>query len=41
MKKTYVKPSLEMFGSVQDITQTGGTTPGGDAKRGSVDSKGE
>ena len=39
-KKVYVQPSIEDHGKVADLTATGGTNPGADAKTGSVDSKG-
>ena len=39
-KKAYVAPALVNLGSVADLTQTGLTNPGPDAKTGSVSSKG-
>ena len=39
-KKAYVAPALVNLGSVADLTQTGRTNPGPDAKTGSVSSKG-
>ena len=40
-KKTYKAPSLKTWGNVANLTQTGLTRPGGDAKDGSVLSEGE
>lgn len=40
MKKTYQPPKLVVLGSVADLTKTGQTHPGGDAKTGSVSSSG-
>jgi len=39
-KKVYVRPSIEDHGKVAEVTATGLTNPGGDAKSGSVASKG-
>jgi hypothetical protein len=39
-KETYVRPTLKDLGSVADLTRTGGTIPGLDAKGGSVSSRG-
>lgn len=39
-KKAYVRPSIEDFGKVTDLTATGLTNPGADAKSGSVASRG-
>lgn len=39
-KKAYTAPSIEDFGAVTDLTATGQTQPGGDAKAGSVMSPG-
>ncbi len=39
--QTYKAPKLVTLGSVADLTQTGTTNPGGDAKQGSVDSRGK
>ncbi len=39
-KKAYVSPAIEDFGQVADLTATGATNPGGDAKQGSVASRG-
>ena len=39
-KKVYVRPSIEDHGKVADLTATGLTNPGGDAKQGSVMSAG-
>jgi hypothetical protein len=38
--KSYETPKLVSLGSVTDLTQTGLTNPGGDAKQGSVLSPG-
>jgi len=35
-KRTYETPKLVDLGAVTDVTQTGRTNPGGDAKQGSV-----
>lgn len=40
-KKEYVQPSIEDHGKVADLTATGLTNPGGDAKDGSVASEGQ
>lgn len=40
-KKAYVSPELKDFGKVADLTQTGLTRPGDDAKGGSAASQGE
>lgn len=40
-KKVYVRPSIEDHGKVADLTATGLTNPGADAKSGSVLSKGK
>ena len=40
-KRTYKPPELKKWGTVRDLTQTGLTQPGGDAKLGSVPSKGK
>lgn len=39
-REQYEEPKVEEWGSVTDLTQTGGTNPGGDGKSGSVDSQG-
>lgn len=39
-KRTYQTPKLVNLGSVADLTQTGKTNPGPDAKSGSVSSQG-
>ena len=39
-KQPYIQPELKTIGSVADLTQTGLTTAGPDAKNGSVSSKG-
>jgi hypothetical protein len=39
-KRSYVRPAIEDFGNVVDLTATGLTNPGGDAKQGSVLSPG-
>jgi hypothetical protein len=39
-KKVYVRPSIEDHGKVAEVTATGLTKPGGDAKSGSVASQG-
>ena len=40
-KKVYVQPSIEDHGKVADLTAMGTTNPGGDAKMGSVASRGQ
>jgi len=40
-KKVYVRPSIEDHGKVADLTATGLTNSGADAKSGSVLSKGK
>ena len=40
-KKVYVRPSIEDHGKVADLTATGITTGGDDAKGGSAASQGE
>jgi len=40
MKKEYTAPELKTWGTVADLTQTGRTNPGPDAKGGSSASKG-
>jgi hypothetical protein len=35
-KKPYARPQLQVIGSVADLTRTGQTRPGADAKGGSV-----
>jgi hypothetical protein len=39
-KRSYVRPAIEDFGKVVDLTATGLTNPGGDAKQGSAMSSG-
>lgn len=39
-KKSYASPQLVTWGSVEDLTQTGLTNPGGDQKGGSAPSNG-
>ena len=39
-KKEYAKPEVTDFGTVADLTQTGQTHPGSDAKSGSRPSQG-
>jgi hypothetical protein len=39
-KKPYTAPELKKWGTVADLTQTGLTNPGADAKRGSGTSSG-
>jgi hypothetical protein len=39
-KRSYVRPAIEDFGKVVDLTATGLTNPGDDAKQGSVLSPG-
>ncbi len=39
-KKAYTSPELKKWGTVADLTQTGTTTAGGDAKGGSRPSSG-
>lgn len=41
MDKSYSAPEFEEFGTVADLTETGLTNPGGDAKGGSVMSNGQ
>jgi hypothetical protein len=36
MKKDYQKPEIKAWGTVADLTATGMTNPGNDAKAGSV-----
>ncbi|MDT8342713.1 MAG: hypothetical protein RQ751_14475 [Longimicrobiales bacterium] len=40
MKKTYEKPGIKSWGTVADLTATGKTKPGNDAKGGSAASQG-
>jgi hypothetical protein len=40
MKKSYTTPKLKKWGTVADLTQTGKTHEGGDAKTGSSGSGG-
>lgn len=40
MDKNYAAPEFEEYGTVTDLTETGQTNPGGDAKNGSVGSPG-
>jgi hypothetical protein len=40
-KKTYRRPTVQDWGTVTDLTATGLTNPGDDAKSGSVASMGE
>jgi hypothetical protein len=40
MDKSYSAPEFEEFGTVADLTETGLTKPGDDAKSGSVASQG-
>lgn len=40
-KKTYEEPTLTRWGSLTELTQTGETNPGGDAKFGSRPSSGQ
>lgn len=40
-KRTYETPKIVNLGSVADLTQTGLTRSGGDAKSGSVSSNGQ
>jgi hypothetical protein len=40
MKKSYTTPKLKKWGTVADLTQTGKTNEGGDAKNGSSGSGG-
>jgi hypothetical protein len=40
-KQLYVRPELNVLGSVADLTRTGQTNPGGDGKSGSVASQGQ
>lgn len=39
-KRAYNEPTVTDFGSVTELTQTGRTNPGGDAKSGSARSRG-
>jgi hypothetical protein len=39
-KRSYVRPAIEDFGNVVDLTATGLTNPGDDQKQGSVLSPG-
>ena len=39
-KKSYTPPVLKKWGKVADLTQTGRTMPGADAKGGSAGSQG-
>ena len=39
-KQPYVQPELKTIGAVADLTKTGTTNPGPDAKAGSVSSQG-
>ncbi len=41
MDKSYSAPEFEEFGTVADLTETGLTNPGDDAKIGSVASPGQ
>jgi len=41
MKKEYRKPEIKAWGTVADLTATGLTRPGNDAKSGSVASQGQ
>lgn len=41
MKKDYEAPKLTVLGTVADLTKTGQTNAGGDAKTGSVASDGQ
>lgn len=41
MKKQYESPKLVVLGTVADLTKTGQTNAGGDAKTGSVSSQGK
>jgi len=40
MKKEYCKPEIKAWGTVADLTATGRTNPGNDAKSGSAASMG-
>lgn len=40
MKDAYTAPTVEQWGTVRELTLTGKTTEGGDAKTGSVASQG-
>jgi hypothetical protein len=40
MKQEYTTPEIRDWGTVSQLTQTGLTQPGGDAKSGSVASQG-
>ena len=39
-RKHYTKPIVRDWGTVSELTATGQTMPGGDAKQGSVSSQG-
>jgi hypothetical protein len=39
-KRSYVRPAIEDFGNVVDLTATGQTNPGSDTKGGSAASEG-
>lgn len=39
-KRTYTTPRVQEWGTVQELTQTGLTRPGDDAKQGSTASEG-
>ena len=39
-RRTYARPSIQDFGTVTDLTATGITQPGADAKGGSAASRG-
>jgi hypothetical protein len=39
-KQPYIQPELKTIGAVADLTKTGRTNPGPDAKSGSVSSQG-
>jgi hypothetical protein len=41
MKKVYQKPEIKAWGTVADLTATGLTHPGDDAKQGSAASQGQ
>jgi len=41
MKKDYHKPEIKAWGTVADLTATGLTHPGDDAKQGSAASQGQ
>jgi hypothetical protein len=40
-KKKYKPPTISDWGTIADLTKTGGTHAGGDAKSGSVASQGQ